>query len=176
MEREDIVPESSYPIRLGSDLFDIQSDNCEIRIEDTTSQHEQLRAWKKDILIRLEQRLEDFAQYRQQAFAEIPKIAMEVIEAVLGSNDLIEQRVQEFARQAMDVAQANELEIHVHPDCIGFLRSVVQSSNKTIVLVEAPDVLPGDCRVDFGELGVDAKLANLLVAVRNRLADGEASV
>ena len=176
MEREDIVPESSYPIRLGSDLFDLKSEDCEIRIEDTTSQHEQLRAWKKDILIRLEQRLEDFAQYRRQALEHLPKIAIEVIEAVMGSNDLIEKRVQEFAKQAMEVAQANELEIHVHPDCIEFLRSVVQGSNKTIVLVEAMDVLPGDCRVDFGELGVDAKLANLLSTIREKLAEGVSHV
>ena len=69
----------------------------------------------------------------------------------MGANDFIEQRVQGFAKLAIEAAQSDEVEIAVHPNCVTFLNEFL-GSEPGVTIAASAEVEPGDCQVFYGQL------------------------
>lgn len=126
--------------------------------------------------IAIKQAQAELSSQNQLLQSTAAKFALEIAKVVLGSTDeLIEQRLQQNVLRVMQRPDATTAKLYVHSTYRESIQQWLTDSSKAqlpevdIEILVDDDLIPGDCRVDFGQSGRLASLEEQLKLVESRL-------
>lgn len=173
LEEPPIIP--SYQLVLHAPLEKLTGEGVVVEYSDELTPTAQVQLQLRGLAESVQQQLQQIQQSYNGLQQQLPMIAADIARTVLNDSDFLQQRVEKFAELALASISAQDCELLSHPDCIETLQDWLEQGElqSRVQLVSDPTIALGDCRIRVGQIGVEARLDQLLQTIQNQLTKQE---
>ena len=172
---EDAPAIPSYQLVLHAPLHQLTGENVVIEYSDELTPAAQSKLQLRTLAESVQQQLQQIQQSYNSLQQQLPTMAADIARTVLNDSQFLQQRVEKFAELALESFPAQDCELLSHPDCIEALQGWLEQGElqSRVQLVSDPTIALGDCRIRVGQIGVEARLDQLLQTIQNQLTKQE---
>ncbi len=172
---EDVPAIPSYQLMLHAPLRQLTGEDVVVEYSDELTPAAQAKLQLCALAKSVQQQLQQIQQSYNGLQQQLPMLATDIARTILKDSEFLQQRIEKFAELALESIPAQDCELLSHPDCIEALQGWLEQGEFQfkVQLVSDPTIALGDCRIRVGQIGVEARLDELLHTIQSQLTKQE---